>query len=415
MEKKTALQSIIDHAYKTVPYYKELFDSLGFKPNQISTNGDLHKIPVLHKSQIQRCPEIFLSTLYRKENLKTDITSGSTGRPLIIYKTKQDKTYQGISLWNIRSRIYNVLPSSKYCRFHFLGNDTNLKKVNLIINNDKVLSFCKLNFSKDSLELYTEKMIEFEPVWLFGNAKSWCSIAKFIDANLYKPPRSIKYIECTGSEFTRSCRRKIEETFQCQVVDHYGCNETYGIAIECPKGNLHCLGNNVVVEVLKDGKVVDYGEEGEIVITGLNNYAMPFIRYALGDIGTLYPAGNCSCGNRNPVIKVYAGRVSDIVYFKDREPLPSGIFYYAIERLTKLDGFLILQFKVIQESFTRFRILLELGENQTSNELKIKERFLEEMAKFDLDKLDWGFEFVDEVMSDEVTGKLQYFFSKVNG
>jgi phenylacetate-CoA ligase len=286
------------------------------------------------------------------------------------------------------------LPSSKYCKFHLLDNSTSLNDINSVINNDKALSFCRLKFDKDSLKLYTEKMIEFQPVWLFGGAKSWYDIAKFITANNYKPPRSIKYIECSGSEFPESCRKRLEETFQCPVVNHYGCTETYGIAVECPKGNLHCLGNNVVVEVLKDGKVAEYGEEGEIAITGLNNYAMPFIRYVLGDIGTLYPASICSCGNKNPIIKVRAGRVSDLVFFNDREPLSSSIFYYAIERLNRLDGFLILQSKVIQEGFTEFRILLELDKNQKSYEVKIRERFLEEMAKFNLDKMDWCFEFV---------------------
>lgn len=107
-------------------------------------------------------------------------------------------------------------------------------------------------------------------------------LSHFIKENNMSVPKSLKYIELTGELLLDSDRNLIEDVFHIRPINMYGTNETNGIAIECNHGNLHILEDNVIVEVLKNGMPV-MDEEGDIFVTCLNNYAMPFIRYETGD------------------------------------------------------------------------------------------------------------------------------------
>lgn len=96
---------------------------------------------------------------------------------------------------------------------------------------------------------------------------------------------SLKYIEMTGEELTDGLRFRIQECFHCPVADQYGANEVNSIAYECPEGNLHCMEDNVYVEILDDeGNPVPEGEAGNIYVTTCHNHAMPFIRYGIGAV-----------------------------------------------------------------------------------------------------------------------------------
>ena len=87
---------------------------------------------------------------------------------------------------------------------------------------------------------------------------------------------------------------------------------------------MHVIENNVIVEVLKDGKPV-LNEEGDIYITSLKNYAMPFIRYETGDRGILKTEHNCKCGNKSPVLVILSGRSSDFITLENGEKLNSYV------------------------------------------------------------------------------------------
>src|SRR5205085_9123193 len=110
-------------------------------------------------------------------------------------------------------------------------------------------------------------------------------------------------------------RRIIEESFGCKVFDKYGAREFSGIAYECEahQGH-HVVGEGYVVEVLKDGRPAAPGEIGEVVVTDLNNYCLPFIRYRIGDLAEqLDPRQACACGRGLPRLGKIEGRVQSII------------------------------------------------------------------------------------------------------
>lgn len=406
------LGNFLEHAYNTVPYYKELFERNNINPLKINSIEDLSIIPSLSKRSIQEQPEQFISSLYHINGLIMERTSGSTSRPLTIYKSTQDLVLERLSLTRFRHRTYGVSPSSRYCMFHLFNRNESKLNVDVIINRDRemALSLFMLN---DRLGEYCKHIIEFKPEWIFGPPTVLYLLSQYIIANKIKMPCSIKYIELTGEVLTEVYRQKIEEVFNCIAVNHYGCTEIYGIALECPKRKLHCLRDNAIVEIQKDGHTVKYGEKGNILITGLNNKAMPFIRYEIGDEGTLFPSEVCNCGNKNPVLEVSAGRVTSYVYFKNKSSTSSGIFYYAIESVNANYENSILQFQVIQKDYDSFKLLLVIDKKSQYSKDDICNIFIKEMCKFELDKAKWQIESVDEILPDEKTGKLKFFDSKM--
>src|SRR5258707_764531 len=115
-----------------------------------------------------------------------------------------------------------------------------------------------------------------------------------------------------------SSRAVMEDAFGCKVFDKYGAREFSGIAYECEahEGH-HVVAEGYIVETLRDGQPAKPGEVGEIVITDLNNYCMPFIRYRIGDLAEVLPEATCRCGRGAPRLGAIEGRVQSIIQGTD--------------------------------------------------------------------------------------------------
>lgn len=415
------LQRMIQHAYNTVPYYKHMLDEYGIDPFSIKCPDDLDKLPILTKEQIQNKPEDYLSTKYLYYPEKKDViirrTSGSTGKFLKIYWTKQDDIRSKFHMWLIRSKVYGIDPSDKFCSFHtttYISNRFSKAPEIMLQNDGKNLSFSKIDLDMDKIKSFYSKMVDFRPKWLFVQPSIAYLLAEYIDYDNVPIPETIKYIELTGEALFDNVRNRIKDTFKTSVVNQYGCNELNGLAIECPEGSLHCLTNNAIIEVLKDGKKVKEGEEGEIYITGLTNSAMPFIRYAIGDRGIIYHKHECKCGNRSPILKLLAGRESEFIRVNNGKLLNCYILLYPIEKINALMGGPINQFQVIQESPDEFKVLLNIKDAYINWKGAIMTEFIEYAEEVGLRNIKWNLEVVDNLMPDANTGKLKFFLSKIN-
>ena len=148
-----------------------------------------------------------------------------------------------------------------------------------------------------------------------------------------------------GEVATPAMRLRIREAFGAPLYETYGSHECPLIAWECRhSGDLHTCDDGVLVEVLRDGEPVEPGERGEVVVTNLHAYAMPFIRYRLGDLATR--AATCGCGLPFASIGEVEGRMID--YF----PLPDGRLlhpYEIVRRLVWGPGEWLQQYQLVQE------------------------------------------------------------------
>jgi phenylacetate-coenzyme A ligase PaaK-like adenylate-forming protein len=105
-------------------------------------------------------------------------------------------------------------------------------------------------------------------------------------------------------------RAEIERSLAERVVDSYGCTEVGPVAGECPEGSLHVFAEHVHVEIMCGEVPLEAGDFGDIVVTSLNNAAMPLVRCRVGDQGRLSPDG-CSCGLPHPVLEELRARTED--------------------------------------------------------------------------------------------------------
>jgi phenylacetate-CoA ligase len=148
-------------------------------------------------------------------------------------------------------------------------------------------------------------------------------------------------------------REFIEKVFCCPVFNRYGSTEFGNLAHECERHQgLHIYTEHAYIECLRNNVPASPGEKGELVITSLDNFGMPFIRYRIGDYGEMSDK-ICDCGRGLPMLKSVDGRVFDIVI------APNGRFisgtYWTILFKT-VDG--IRQFQLIQEGVDSLSIKL---------------------------------------------------------
>ena len=99
------LQQIVHHAYESVPYYRQMFDELGLHPQDIRSQQDLSKLPILTKDDVQRNYEELISRRFKRRDLHINLTSGTTGKPLAIYLTHEALQFQWAVWWRHRARF----------------------------------------------------------------------------------------------------------------------------------------------------------------------------------------------------------------------------------------------------------------------------------------------------------------------
>jgi phenylacetate-CoA ligase len=156
-----------------------------------------------------------------------------------------------------------------------------------------------------------------------------------------------KALMSSAQTLPASSRQLIEEAFGCKVFDKYGAREFSGIAYECEAhAGHHVVAEGYLVEILRDGRPAAPGETGEIVVTDLNNFCLPFIRYRIGDLGEATdPARECPCGRGMPLVGNIEGRVQSIIQGTDGRYLPGAFFSHYLKEFDHA----IQRFQVIQE------------------------------------------------------------------
>lgn len=354
----------------------------------------------------------FISKEYSVEQLVKSSTSGSTGKVLSVYWNRDDLYASYLSLWRVRNREYNILPTDRRCQFHTVS-ETNyntkegyeISSPRAVLSKDKrVLSFSKIDLNNDILFGYYKKVNEFRPKWFFSQPSTMFLFSSFIIKNNLSALEFVEFIELTGEYLEASYLTMIKSAFPKAIIaNNYGCQEVNGIAYTCKCGNMHCLEDNVFVEIVKSKKDC-HADGGNICVTSLRNWAMPIIRYKLDDIGYFERDKVCDCGSRNRILKLIAGRNNDLPRLKGMD-VDATIFYYLIQKINE-DKDLVQQFQVIQESEKEFIVYLILVDTSLNN--YVKKIFLENVREQNLfSDCFWTFRFVDRI--DNIESKLFYF------
>ena len=391
---------MIKHAYQNVSYYHKLFDSAGIKPEDIKSMEDLPKIPITNKSTFQSLPitEITAKNIDLSKCLSLR-TSGSQGVPLTIYFYKKDKNFLDM-VWaraklengqRLRDKRVSIRESQYFLAqkswFEHLGI---WRRVNLSCFDDV----------KNQLKI-VEKV---NPQVITGYPSTLKLLARTVQEQKNKRVHP-RLIFTTAELLDADSRRFIASTFEAPVFDYYGAHELGLIAWECSeKSGYHINIDSMVVEFVWNGKAVSPGERGKLICTTLHSFAMPFIRYDIGDV-CVKSDEKCTCGRGIPLMKIIEGRTVDFIVFPDGK-LGSPYLFTCI--MEKIPG--IARYQIIQEEKDRIVVLIIQSQEFTQDTVISIRRNLEKVLGKDVQI---ELRIVDCIPPDR-SGKFRVVLSKVD-
>lgn len=363
---------ILEFAYRQIPLYQDKFAQAGITPADIRSREDLLKLPLLTKAEIrQSFPDRILNGQRTYSASHMGQTSGSTAESL--HFVRPQRTWHRSLYYSILLRMGGIrnIPilvlatphcTAATCSFEEREQDlagvwiSKFHKIPLLRHLDGLIG---LPSSEDVLGApaeYMERLLDilniYAPCLLIVDPVYLAALARYVKANGLSAPR-VAVILTTYELLTSSVEDLLRDVFQCDVYTEYGSSEVADIANECEHHALHVRSENVLVEAVRDGRHAQPGELARCVLTDLENYNMPFIRYDIGDVIALGD-GECPCGRKTETIDTVHGRVHDLVEVESEHgnrlltPLDiDGIFH-------GLPG--VAWYRFVQEGPSRHRI-----------------------------------------------------------
>jgi len=215
-----------------------------------------------------------------------------------------------------------------------------------------------------------------------------------------------KLVSTAAELLDRKGREQIENAFGVKVYDRYAASEARNIAWECGEHNgYHINIDTLVVEFIKDGRGAVEGERGDIVVTNLYSYAMPFIRYRIGDVG-IPSDRKCPCGIELPLMEIIEGRDEDFIVLKGARVVSPMVITGTLDHITG-----IKQFRVVQEDIDTVSAALAMGDGFNSDTIFKAEKALKGILG---DDIKIRCEAVEDIPR-EASGKVRAVISKVKG
>lgn len=392
------LKAVIRHAYYHTRYYHSLFNRARIKPDDIKSLQDLQKIPLTTKNDVQSRYLDFISYGTDLRSCVISRTTGSTGTPLKVAKDKEAVHYSA----GLRHYAFFECGLQPYDKFVE------------IVASEPIKAYAKKEFYRcgllgverisifNSTETTLKMLSQSRPDAIY----TFPSVISCLLSELKKNNSGIrlKLVFSQGETLSHKCRRLARLVLGIEINDTYGSAEFSRLAFECNEHTgLHMITDCAAMEFLKDEENVNLGEEGEIVVTGLYNYAMPLIRFRLGDVG-IPLSDKCSCGRSWPLIKSIEGRTDDFLV------LPSGdvISPRSINVIDYIDG--INHYQIIQEEKDRFLVKLVKDESFSEKTAREVERQIS-LGCFG-EKVSIEVQIVEEIPRER-TGKIRTVISKV--
>ena len=333
-----SLRSLIQIACDEVPFYRDVMLQRGMLPSEILSTGDLSKLPVVTKNMLS---DAYPEGVTRKTGQKTyeSRTSGSTGKNFVVLEDAETAGWYRASFmlaleWSGWKIGEPHLQTGMTLRRSF---DRRLK--------DKLLgchyvSAYQLDDAHLDTILHTIEDKQLQYAWGYpGSIYHLANRAKEVGWN-----RPLKAVSTWGDSLYPAYRALIEQVFQCQVFDTYGCAEGFQVGAQCEYGSYHIHALDVIVEYLgDDDQPVPEGEVGNLVITRLHPGPMPLIRYKVGDLGTSAVSKACPCGRALPLLQSVQGRNADMVMTPSGNRLIVHYFTGILEHFKEIDAFQVEQ------------------------------------------------------------------------
>ncbi|MDB6029905.1 MAG: phenylacetate--CoA ligase family protein [Verrucomicrobiales bacterium] len=404
------LGRLLSHCQAHVPFYAGVMKASG-RPNPVGSGPDhrLPSLPILTKDKILAHFDELRSSDLPSRQWTYNTSGGSTGEPVRLI---QDRDYAD------RSKAITFL------YYSLLGYETGQPMIRLWGSERDIEGHTKTFKSKffnwltntsylNAFKMTPERMREFiqtlntiRPKLIVAYAQAMYELAVFAESEDIKvePQRAVVTSAGTLYPFMRA---KIATVFGCQVYNLYGSREVSDMGCEIPgsEGLWVAPWGNYLEVVDDSGQPVPPGTEGNILVTCLTNYAMPLIRYQIGDRGALLPASRSGFNPPGQVLKCVTGRNVDM--FRTRNgTLVDGEYFTHLLYFRPW----VRKFQVVQKNRNHvlFKILKPAQPPPKTELTEIGERTRLAMGQ----DCSVNFEFVEE-LPPHPSGKYRYTISEV--
>jgi len=396
-----ALRSLLVHARDTVPLHRARMAAAGFDPAAMRHVGELACLPPLTREEVAERAGELLSSVRRGRSLVEARSGGTTSDPVPFMQPTAALWRKNAAAFVLRRRL-GWRRGARTAALWGAVEDMPAApegvrqrvKAGLLQGAERALWLPASDLSPGRLDEFVEALRRFRPAALQAYPSAADLLARRI---LERHPRlELPLVLLTAETVFPAQRERIASALGARVHSFYGAREVGWIACECPEERrLHLNTDGIHLEVDDDGR---------ILVTDLVNYAMPLIRYAVGDRGVL-AAGRCPCGDPRPVLAALHGRANDVFVLPSGRRVPGSIC--DVRNYQLVDG--IVETQLVQEVPERLRVRWVAGPNYRPEHLGLLRAFLDKT--FD-GELTYAFERVEEI-EPEPNGKTRYCVSFV--
>lgn len=377
------LALLVEHARRTVPFYRDRFRAYGGEAADPASEEPWLRLPLLHRSDIQAARDALLSREIPPHHGQTSeiYTSGSTGKPIKAVRTQFWELFWSAftirdHFWHRRDlsgKLATIRETAKGKASYPAGE----RAAGWGPSSEYVFATgpCVNLNAMTRLEQQAEWLQREDPDYLLTHPSIVHRLAEFCLRHGIRLPR-LRQVETIAEILRPATREACKAAWNVPIVDVYSAREAGYIALQCPEHeHYHVQAEGILVEVLDHlGRPCRAGELGRVVVTPLHNFAMPLIRYDIGDFAVLGEA--CPCGRGLPVLKRILGRKQNMLV------LPSGERRWPLLSSGDIRALLgiapIRQYQFVQKSLEAMELRLALERPLQGDEEQGLRRWVEE-------------------------------------
>ena len=366
------LKKQVKHVYEHVPYYRDLMDKKGVKPEDIKTLDDIQKLPFISKYDLRETYPYGMLAVPLKDCVRIQSTSGTTGKRVIAYYTQHD-----VDLWeeccaraivaaggtdeDVVQVAYGYGLFTGGLGAHYGVENVGATVVPMSTGNTKKLITMMKDFGATG--------IMCTPSYLLHIAETLYETGEINNIKL-------KAAVCGAEPWTEKMRQQIEEKLHLNCHDIYGLSEIMGPGVACDcihhKG-LHVQEDHFLPEIVSRETLqpIADGETGELVFTTLTKEGIPLIRYRTKDL-TSIDRTPCECGRTTARIARFKGRSDDMLVLRGVNVFPSQIEAALLEMDGILPHYMIIVDRV--NNLDTIEVQVEVEERFFSDEIRELEK-----------------------------------------
>ena len=317
------LEPLLRHAHDTVPHYQERLGAAGYRPGTDLDEAGFAALPRLTRAEVHAQGDALHSRAMPAAHapVARGQTSGSTGTPVTFLTTRV--TQQFWQAFNLRDHIWHQrdlklkLATLRPDRGSRDDHGRSAAHWAPLLDELFGTGSSSLLHSANVLDRQIEWLIEQDPGYVLTLATNLLELAREMRRRGISLPR-LREARTYGDALSPEARAECAAALGVKLVDMYTSQESGYLALQCPEtDHYHVQSEGVIVEVLDEGgRPCAAGQAGKVVVTTLHNYAMPLIRYEIGDYAV--PGAACVCGRGLPVIRQVLGRERNLAMTPDR-------------------------------------------------------------------------------------------------